>query len=145
MPHVELFKKAEKIEARIRLKRPFLSSKVQAGFPSPADDHFDQRLDLNDYLVKKPAATYFVKVSGDSMIGAGIFPGDTLIVDRSLSANNNTIVIAMVDNEFMVKRLKLHKGEVYLISENSKYPPIQVKDLDMMVWGVVTYTIHKPQ
>ena len=124
---------------------PLFFSKVHAGFPSPADDFMDNRLNLNDYVITNPRSTYFVKVSGDSMIGAGIFPGDTLIVDRSLSATNNSIVIAMVDSEFMVKRLKRHQGEIYLISENSKYPPIQVKDPDMIIWGIVTYTIHKPQ
>jgi DNA polymerase V len=145
MAVVEILKQAETLDSRKTLERPIFTSVVHAGFASPADDHIDQKLDLNDYLIKKPAATYFVKVSGDSMIGAGIFPGDTLIVDRSLSATNNSIVIAMVDSEFMVKRLKRHQGEIYLISENSKYPPIQVKDPDMIIWGIVTYTIHKPQ
>jgi len=142
---IESISPAMEVEERSKLELPLFISKVHAGSPTPADDYFDNKLDLNDYLVTKPSHTYFVKVSGDSMVGAGIFPGDTLVVDRSLSAEHNKIVIAMIENEFIVKRLKIHNGSVYLISENSKYPPLEVTDPDMMIWGVVTYTIHKPR
>lgn len=123
---------------------PLFFSKVHAGFPSPADDFMDNRLNLNDYVITNPRSTYFVKVSGDSMVGAGIFSGDILVVDRSVPAINNRIVVAMVDGEFMVKRLRQHKKSMYLISENSSYPPIEVLDQDLMIWGVVTFSVHKP-
>ena len=136
---------AQSSDKTIKLELPLFLSNIQAGFPSPADDYFDNKLDLNDFLVKKPASTYFVKVSGDSMIGAGIFSGDILVVDRSIHADDNKIVVAMIDNEFLVKRLKKHNDKIYLISENSKYPPIEIKENDLTIWGVVTYTIHKPK
>ena len=123
---------------------PLFFSKVHAGFPSPADDFMDNRLNLNDYVIKNPRSTYFVKVSGDSMIGAGIFSGDILVVDRSIQVRDNRIVVAMIDGEFMVKRLRQHKDSMYLISENSSYPPIEVLDQDLMIWGVVTFCVHKP-
>ena len=123
---------------------PLFLSKVHAGFPSPADDFMDNRLNLNDYVIKQPASTYFVKVSGDSMIGAGIFSGDILVVDRSISPSDNRIVVAMIDGEFMVKRLRIHKKRLYLISENSQYAPIEVHDQDLMIWGVVTFNVHQP-
>lgn len=123
---------------------PLFFSKVHAGFPSPADDFMDNRLNLNDYIIKNPRSTYFVKVSGDSMIGAGIFSGDILVVDRSIAVRDNRIVVAMIDGEFMVKRLRQHKHSMYLISENSSYPAIEVLDQDLMIWGVVTFCVHKP-
>ena len=123
---------------------PLFFSKVHAGFPSPADDFMDNRLNLNEYVIQNPRSTYFVKVSGDSMIGAGIFSGDILVVDRSLAVTDNRIVVAMIDGEFMVKRLRRHKGSMYLISENSHYPPIEVVDQELMIWGVVTFSVHKP-
>lgn len=126
------------------LERPLFLSKVKAGFPSPADDFMESRLNVNDYIIKNPSATYFVKVSGDSMIGAGIFSGDILVVDRSLRVTDNKIVVAMIDGEFTVKRLRIYKNNMYLISENSQYPPIEVKEKELVVWGVVTFTIHQP-
>ena len=126
------------------LKRPLLLTKVAAGFPSPADDFMDNRLDLNTYIVKNPASTYYVKVTGDSMVGAGIFSGDILVVDRSIRPTNNRIVVAMIDGDFTVKRLRLHGDKVFLISENSQYAPIEVTEMDLVVWGIVTFTIHKP-
>lgn len=142
---IKSISQAQSVDQQVKLELPLFLSNIHAGFPSPADDYFDNKLDLNEFLVKKPASTYFVKVSGDSMTGAGIFSGDILVVDRSLHADDNKIVIAMIDGEFLVKRLKKHNGKVYLISENSKYPPIEVKENDLTVWGVVTYTIHKPK
>ena len=126
------------------LERPLFLSKVKAGFPSPADDFMESRLNVNDYIIKNPSATYFVKVSGDSMIGAGIFSGDTLVVDRSLRVTDNKIVVAMIDGEFTVKRLRIYKNKMYLISENSQYPPIEVEEQELIIWGVVTFSIHQP-
>ncbi len=135
---------AELAENRPIHELPLFLSKVHAGHPSPADDSFDHKLDLNTFMVKRPTSTYFVRVTGDSMIGAGIHSGDILVVDRSLPVDDGKIVIAMIDQEFMVKRFKKHHGGFFLISENSLYPPIEVKDKDLVVWGVVTYSIHQP-
>ena len=132
------------IHSEIRQHLPLFLSKVYAGFPSPADDYMDNRLNLNDYVIKHPTSTYFVKVSGDSMIGAGIFSGDILVVDRSISPRDNHIVVAMIEAEFMVKRLRLYQSKTYLISENSQYAPIEVGSQGVTIWGVVTFSIHKP-
>lgn len=122
---------------------PLFTEQVAAGFPSPADDYLEENLDLNKYLVKHPIATFFVRVTGDSMIGAGIHSGDILIVDRSLEADNRKVVIAVVDGELTVKRLVRKDGAVYLMPENDKYEPIVIKDeVDLEVWGVVTSVIH---
>jgi DNA polymerase V len=123
---------------------PLFQSVVQAGFPSPADDYLDKKLDLNEYLVKHPAATFFVRVSGDSMIDAGIHNGDILIVDRSLSAVDGRIIIAILDGELTVKRLRKKGHQVTLVPENDLYEPIEINEFnDFEVWGVVTNVIHK--
>lgn len=117
---------------------------VKAGFPSPAEDFADKELDLNSYLVKHQSATFFVKVSGNSMINAGIFDGDILVVDRSLQPLNNNIVIAIVDKEFTVKRLKKFNRKVFLAPENPNYPIIEIKsESELEIWGVVTFVIHR--
>jgi DNA polymerase V len=116
---------------------------VAAGFPSPAASYIENPLDLNEHLVKHPAATFFVRVMGESMTGAGIFPGDVLVVDRSLEASSNMIVIAAVDGEFTVKRLIKNKSRIVLEPENSKFKPIEInEETDFQIWGVVAYTIH---
>jgi DNA polymerase V len=121
---------------------PLYASRVPAGFPSPADDYVDQRLDLND-LIDRPAATFFVKVTGHSMTGASIHDGDLLVVDRSIEAVDGKIVIAAVNGELTVKRLTLKSGEVWLMPENPAFPPLQLKEgLDCVIWGVVTRVIH---
>ena len=118
-------------------------SPVKAGFPSPADDYLEQPLDLNEHLIKHPAATFFVRVSGDSMIQAGIFNNDILIVDRSLAAVPNRIVVAVVNGEFTVKRLRRRAGRLLLCAENPAYSPLDVTGAaDFEVWGVVVYVIH---
>jgi len=121
---------------------PIFLNTIKAGFPSPADDFAENYLDLNEYLISHPVATFFVKVSGDSMINAGIQSGNILIVDRSLAHSNNSIVIAIIENEFTVKRFKLINGEPYLYPENHSYKPIKLKDQDE-IWGVVTSVINK--
>jgi len=125
-------------------KLPLYSSTVPAGFPSPADDFLDKRLDLNEYLIKHPAATFFVRVAGNSMIHAGIHSGDILIVDRAEEPKNNSIIVALLDREFTVKRIRKSKNELYLMPENGKFKPIKVTDkMDFEVWGVVKYVIHE--
>ncbi|MDR3361677.1 MAG: translesion error-prone DNA polymerase V autoproteolytic subunit [Desulfovibrio sp.] len=127
-----------------RKAQPLFLSPVAAGFPSPAEGHLDRRLDLHEHLVKNHAATYFVRASGDSMINAGIHPGDLLVVDRSLSAVNGSVVIAAVEGELTVKRLLRKNGRVLLAPENDDYPEFDVTEQeDALIWGVVTYAIHK--
>jgi len=122
---------------------PFFLSRVAAGFPSPADDYIENSLDLNEHLIDHPAATFFVKVSGDSMTGAGINSGDILIVDRAVTAVNRSIVVAVVNGEFTVKRLiRCGKG-IQLFPENPAYSPVEISgEMDFEVWGVVMHVIH---
>lgn len=122
---------------------PIFLESVSAGFPSPADDYLEGRLDLNEYLVRNPSATFFLRVTGDSMIDAGIHSGDVLIVDRSLTPRSGSIVIAAIDGELVVKRLKISKNKIYLIPENRQYEQIEIKsEMNFEVWGVVTSVIH---
>ena len=124
-------------------KRPLFLVPVSAGFPSPAEDYIEGNLDLNQHLIKHPAATFFVKVTGSSMIDAGIHDGDILIVDRALKPVDKKVVIAVVNGELTVRRIKVTKGKVVLISENRDYQPLQVEEeMDFEVWGVVTTVIH---
>lgn len=132
---------ASLVEAKSLL--PLAESGVSAGFPSPAEDYIQESLDLNELIVKRPAATFFVRVSGDSMIHAGIHDKDILVVDRSQSPKNGDIVIALLDNEFTVKIFRRRKSVVYLDAANDHYPPIKMKEgMNLQVWGVVTYVIH---
>lgn len=122
---------------------PLYSNRVRAGFPSPADDHIEAKLDLNQYLVKHPAATFFVRVEGDSMINAGIHENDILVVDRSLKPGHGKIVIAVINGELTVKRLNISQNEIVLLPENEQYPAIQVDEsMEFNIWGVVTNVIH---
>lgn len=128
----------------ISLKLPLLSSIVPAGFPSPADDYIDRNLDLNTYLIKKPASTYFVKVSGNSMCDAGINSGDILIVDKSITPSSGMIIIAVINGELTVKRFIKKNGQIYLAPENPDFPIIKIEgSIVFESWGVVTYIIHK--
>lgn len=122
---------------------PLFSSRVAAGFPSPADDHLETRLDLNQLLVRHPAATFFVRASGDSMVGAGIHDGDILVVDRSLDADGEPVIIAVINGELTVKRLRRQGDRFMLCPENAAYRPIKIdSDGDLEIWGVVTHVIH---
>ena len=126
------------------LNLPLFSSRVQAGFPSPADDHLEASLDLNQHLIKHPASTFFVTTSGNSMINAGINDNDTLIVDRSLEPKHGDIIIAVLNSELTVKRLYAKDNKVFLIPENQDYSIIEVnEEMDFLVWGVVTSVIHQ--
>ncbi len=130
-------------EKKVSYKLPMFLESVSAGFPSPADDYMEDRLDLNDYLVRNPSATFFVRVTGDSMIDAGIHSRDILVVDRSLPPRDGNIVIAVIDSELTVKRLQRKKTKVYLLPENQNYKPIEItSEMNFEVWGVVTNVIH---
>ncbi len=137
----------EKIDSYIRsglYELPLYSNLVSAGFPSPADDHSEGKLDLNNYLIQRPASTFFVRVSGDSMIGVGIHPGDILVVDKSMEVKHNKIIIAAINSELTVKRLYRKDGNLRLVAENPNYPPMILNnESDLIVWGVVTSVIHK--
>lgn len=123
---------------------PLYSSRVAAGFPSPADDFIEKHLDLNTHLIKHPASTFFVIASGDSMKDAGITSGDMLIVDKSLPVAHGKIVIAALDGELTVKRLSCQNNQVQLLPANSAYPPIDItNEQEMVIWGVVTHIIHQ--
>ncbi len=125
------------------LALPLYTSRVQAGFPSPADDYIEARLDLNQHLIQHPAATFFVRAQGDSMRGAGIHDGDLLIVDRSLTPRDGSIVIAAVDGDLTVKTLTTHNGQRVLRPENPDFPDIPLTDAtDCVIWGVVTNVVH---
>jgi len=122
---------------------PLFSGKVSAGFPSPADDYVEKNLDLNELLVQKPAATFFVRAQGDSMLGAGIHPNDILVVDRSIEAVTGKVVICALNGELTVKRLVRVNEQWQLKAENSDYPDMVIyEELDMVIWGVVTNVIH---
>ena len=125
------------------LPLPLFSGKVAAGFPSPADDFVEKTLDLNELLVQKPAATFFVRAEGESMLGAGIHPNDILVVDRSIKPVSGKIVFCALNGELTVKRLKSDSGMIVLAAENPVYADIVINaDMDMVVWGVVTNVIH---
>lgn len=123
---------------------PHYLSRISAGFPSPAEDFEENKLDLNELLIKHPSSTFFVTVSGSSMVGAGIFDKDILIVDRSLKAKHQDIVIAVVNGELTVKRLLIHNNHIELKPENSTFKPIIVREEEeLSIWGVVTAVIHR--
>ncbi len=117
---------------------------ISAGFPSPADDFKETRISLDRELVKNEEATFYARVSGDSMIGAGLEDGDLIIVDRSLQPENGKIAICLVDGDFTVKRIKKEKNKLYLIAENRKYKPIELgEENELIIWGIVEYVIKK--
>ena len=122
----------------------FASASVQAGFPSAADDYIERKLDLNELLIHRPASTFFVRVEGESMANANIHTGDILIVDRALQAGEGSIVVAILNGEFTVKRITMKNGKMALLPENPAFAQIPIfAEADFQVWGVVTYTIHK--
>jgi len=124
--------------------QPLFEGGVSAGFASPAGDYEEVRLDLNSYMVERPAATFFVRAAGDSMAGAGIYSGDLLVVDRSIEPRDKAIVIAAVDGELTVKRIRIGPGKVRLEPENEEYPVRQIDEqTEFEVWGVVTGVIRK--
>ena len=124
------------------LELPLYGCHVRAGFPSPADDFIDKALDLNEYLIKKPAATFFAWAEGDSLRDIGITQGDLLIIDRSLERTHGAVVVAAIDGELTCKILDMRRKQ--LLSANPNYPPIDVAGKeDLLIEGVVTHSIKK--
>jgi DNA polymerase V len=130
-------------DTRTKWSRPLVQSAVSAGFPSPAENHIEGSLDLNRHMIKHPVATFYVRAQGDSMIDAGIAPGSILVVDRAVEADDGDIVVARINNEFCVKRLRIKGGEVWLMPENAAYDPIEItEEMEFEVWGKVTWSIR---
>ena len=123
---------------------PLLLNRVPAGFPSPADEYAETALDLNTYLIRNKTATFFFRVIGDSMTGANIHDGDLLVVDRSIEPKHGHIVLAVINNEYTVKRLYSLNGVIELHAENPAYAPIRFQEHDeLQVWGVVTGAVSR--
>ena len=132
------------LEQKAIVKCPLFICGVSAGFPSPADDHIDRKLDLNELLIQNPAASFFVRVEGDSMKNAGINHGDILVVDRSVEATNGKIIIGIVNGDLTVKRLVRNHNSCKLVAENPDYQPVEItEEMEFSVWGVVTSVIHQ--
>ncbi|MBF0563193.1 MAG: translesion error-prone DNA polymerase V autoproteolytic subunit [Alphaproteobacteria bacterium] len=126
-----------------RLELVLFSNGVPAGFPSPAEDHVDRRLDLNDHVVKRPAATFYARAEGESMRNIGIFHGDLLVVDRSITPEPGDVIVATIDGGLAVKRLVNRNNTWFLAPENSEYPAFAVNsDEGIQIWGVVTYSLR---
>ncbi len=128
---------------RSRLTLPLAGERVAAGFPSPADDYVEVGIDLNEQLIRHPTSTFFLRVSGESMLGAGIHHGDLLVVDRSLDPRPGRVVVAVLDGEFTLKRLVQHQGRLRLEAANPAYPPLELHRCgDVQIWGVAIHVIH---
>ena len=129
---------------RSRLALPLAGERVAAGFPSPADDYVEVGIDLNEQLIRHPTSTFFLRVSGESMLGAGIHHGDLLVVDRSLDPRPGRVVVAVLDGEFTLKRLVQHQGRLRLEAANPAYPPLELHRCgDVQIWGVAIHVIHQ--
>lgn len=136
--------KLEFLNGLNELKIPMAGSHISAGFPSPADDFLENRLDLSELLIKHPDATFYARVSGQSMEDEGIYDGDILIIDKSLNPKSGDIAVCYLDGEFTVKKIQIKNEECWLIPANPNYKPIRVtKDNDFVIWGIVTYTVKK--
>lgn len=123
---------------------PLVQSTISAGFPSPAEDYLEAKLDLNRELISNESATFYARVKGDSMTLTGISDGDLLIIDKSKLAVNGSIVVCLIDGDFTVKRLTEKNKSFFLMPENKAYSPIEIKEQnDVSIWGVVTYSIKK--
>jgi DNA polymerase V len=132
------------VEGFLAASFPLYACKVSAGFPSPADDYLESNLNLNQHLIKHPSSTFFLRVGGDSMIEAGIHDGDLLVVDRSLEPKDGKVIIAVLNGDLTVKKLKIKNGMHTLVPENKNYPQIEIKEeMNFSVWGVVTSVIHE--
>ena len=132
------------VSVESKKETPFIDAMVSAGFPSPADDYLDLPIDLNEYLVENSAATFYIRVSGNSMQDEGIDDGDLLVVDRSKTPKNNDIVIGVLNGEFTVKKIQKTKTKLFMVAANKEYKKIEItEEMDFSVWGVVTYVIHK--
>ena len=128
-----------------QLDLPLAGTAIAAGFPSPAEEYLDLALDLNKELIKHPAATFYAKVKGDSMVDAGIQDGDLLVIDKALEPKEGAIAVCYLDGEFTVKRLAVQEEGVYLMPANAEFKPIKISEENaFLVWGIVAYVIHKP-
>ncbi len=133
-----------KADAATHIPLPYADQGIQAGFPSPAQDYISETVDLNSELIKHPAATFYGRVSGDSMSEEGIEQGDMLVIDRSLQPEEGDLVVCCVDGDFTLKRIHIEPGRVWLLPSNESYDPILVTpDNQFSIWGVVTYTIKR--
>jgi DNA polymerase V len=131
-------------EAPLSILIPFVAERISAGFPSPANDYIESRIDLNEELIKNPSSTFFARVAGYSMRGAGIDENDILIIDKSLAPKNGCIAVCCLDGEFTLKRMLIKKNCIWLVPENNDFNPIIVThDNEFMVWGIVTYIIKQ--
>ncbi len=138
MPALDVF------NVRINSKHliPIFAS-ISAGFPSPAEDYYE-KIDLNEWIIKNPTSTFFVRVQGDSMRKAGIFSKDILVIDRSITAKHRDIVVAVLNYEFTVRRLIVNEGQIFLESANADYSSTKLNPGSQFeIWGVVTHVIHK--
>jgi len=125
-----------------KMNLPLAQQGISAGFPSPADDFLELSIDLNKELIKHPYATFYGRVSGDSMTGAGLDDGDLLVIDKSLEPRDGKIAVCFVDGEFTVKRIKIEADAIWLMPENKKYKPLKVtQDNEFVIWGIVTSVI----
>ena len=123
---------------------PYANEGIQAGFPSPAQDYINETIDLNRELINHPAATFFGRVSGDSMIEEGIEEGDILVIDRSLEPINGDLAVCCVDGDFTLKRISIEENRIELLASNKTFKPIIItEDNNFSIWGIVTYTIKK--
>jgi DNA polymerase V len=128
------------------LELPLSGTAIAAGFPSPAEEYVEIALDLNKELIKHPAATFYARVKGDSMVDAGIHDGDLLVIDKALEPKEGSIAVCYLDGEFTVKRLSVREEGVYLMPANTEFKPIKItEENDFLVWGIVAYVIHKPR
>jgi DNA polymerase V len=131
-------------DSRTKLARPLIMWRVSAGFPSPAEDYIEGRIDLNRDLIKHPLATFYVRVDGDSMSEAGILPGALLVVDRMAQVREGDVVVARLDDELCVKRFSLADGKVWLLPANRNYEPIEVREgVEFEIWGRVMFAIQQ--
>ena len=129
-----------------QLDLPLAGTAIAAGFPSPAEEYLDLALDLNKELIKHPAATFYARVKGDSMVDAGIQDGDLLVIDKALEPKEGAIAVCYLDGEFTVKRLTVQEEGVYLMPANAEFKPIRItEENNFLVWGLVAYVIHKPR
>lgn len=133
-----------KADTDTQLVLPIADGGIKAGFPSPAQDFMDLSIDLNKELVKHPSSTFYGRVSGDSMIDAGIYDGDILIIDKSLEPKDGDMAVCFIDGEFTIKYIKIEEKVIWLVPANANYKPIKVtEDNDFLIWGIVTYSIKK--
>jgi DNA polymerase V len=130
-------------QALTKASVPLASCSVAAGFPSPADDYLERPLDFNELLIQNPAATFAVRIAGESMTGAGLFPGDIAVVNRALTPVNGSIVMALLDGEFTIKRYRITKNQIWLQAENRNFADILIPEgASFEIWGVISHSIR---